>query len=97
MHTGASFMPTRVGGRARDIYHDIDMKLRETRQHQCILGGAADVMETASARTPQQKDCSRAPDCGTVAIRSVRMMAAAEIDHIFIDHLGGLHHQYFRA
>ena len=28
------FLPTRVGGRARDIDHELDMKLRETRQHQ---------------------------------------------------------------
>jgi hypothetical protein len=32
-----------------------------------------------------------------VAVRSVGMMAAAEIDRILIGHLGGLHHQYFRA
>ena len=34
IHTGASFMPTRVGGRARDIDDELDMRLRETRQHQ---------------------------------------------------------------
>ena len=30
----ASLMPTRVGGRARDIDCELDMKLRETRQRQ---------------------------------------------------------------
>jgi hypothetical protein len=30
---GASLMPTRVWKRARDIDHELDMKLEETRQH----------------------------------------------------------------